>query len=262
MSRAVQHATEQVYEGLWGLAARWLRVPREAPMLPVRAGDRMTSFRPAEGFLRYLLMWFWIVCLLIDFAFAAALIGIFAADWRIGLALTPIFLIVMVLPDIVAYIAVHFRYDTTWYVLTDRSLRIRRGIWVIQETTITFENIQNVKVSQGPVQRLYGISDIVVETAGAASGSGGGGGFGKRGGPMAVANQGIIEGVANAHEIRDLILAKMRQSRTTGLGDEDDPRTAMPARGASPMPGWTAAHIAALREIRDEIGMLAAGGQS
>jgi membrane protein YdbS with pleckstrin-like domain len=250
MSRAVQHATERVYEGLWGLAARWLRVPREAPALPVRAGDRMTSFRPAEGFLRYLKLWFWIVCLLIDLALAAALIGIFAADWRIGLALTPIFLVVMVLPDIVAYIAVHFRYDTTWYVMTDRSLRIRRGIWVIQETTITFENIQNVKVSQGPVERYFGISDIVVETAGAGSG-----GSGKHG-QMAVANQGIIEGVANASEIRDLVLAKMRQSKTTGLGDEDEPGT--PAGGAASARGWTAAHIAALREIRDEIGTLAA----
>jgi uncharacterized membrane protein YdbT with pleckstrin-like domain len=46
-----------------------------------------------------------------------------------------------------AYIAIHLRYDTTWYVHGDRSLRIRRGIWVIHETTLTFENIQNVKTT-------------------------------------------------------------------------------------------------------------------
>ena len=41
----------------------------------------------------------------------------------------------------------------------------------VLETTITFENIQNVTVQQGPLQRLFGIADVRVDTAG-----GGGGG--------------------------------------------------------------------------------------
>ena len=65
--------------------------------------------------------------------------------------------------------ALHLRFDTTWYVMTERSLRIRRGIWVIREMTITFENVQNVKVQQGPLQRFFGISSLVVETAGGGS---------------------------------------------------------------------------------------------
>ena len=77
-----------------------------------------------------------------------------------------------VLPDILAYIAIHLRYDTMWYVMTDRSLRCRRGIWVIFEHTITFENVQNVHVRRGPVQYFFGISTVVVETAGAAEGGG------------------------------------------------------------------------------------------
>ena len=62
--------------------------------------------------------------------------------------------------------AMHLRYDTTWYVLTNRSLRIRRGIWMIHETTITYENVQNVSVNQGPLQRIFGIADVLVQTAG------------------------------------------------------------------------------------------------
>jgi uncharacterized membrane protein YdbT with pleckstrin-like domain len=73
---------------------------------------------------------------------------------------------VLIAPDVIAYVGLHLRYDTTWYVFTDRSLRIRRGIWVIHETTITFENVQNVAVAQGPVQRYFGIADVIVQTAG------------------------------------------------------------------------------------------------
>ena len=73
---------------------------------------------------------------------------------------------ILVAPDVIAYVAIHLRYDTTWYVLTDRSLRIRRGIWIIHETTISFENVQNVEVRQGPLQRYFGIADVIVQTAG------------------------------------------------------------------------------------------------
>ena len=68
---------------------------------------------------------------------------------------------VAILPDIVAYVAIHLRYDTTWYVIGRRSLRIRRGIWIINETTITFENVQNIHITQGPLQRYFGIADLV-----------------------------------------------------------------------------------------------------
>jgi membrane protein YdbS with pleckstrin-like domain len=197
------------------------------------------------GFLRYLKMWFWIINLLIDFALLVLWIVIVVQKAWVGVLLAPVFLVVMIAPDVVVYLAIHLRYDTTWYVMTDKSLRIRRGVWIIHETTITFENVQNVKVTQGPIQRAFGISSIVVETAGA----GGGGSGGQQQG--SIANQGIIEGVGNAHEIRDLILSRMKQSKTAGLGDESDVESS-----GRPQTGWTALHLATLREIRDEIAIM------
>ena len=156
-----------------------------------------------------------------------------------GIALTPVFLAVTFLPDVVAYVAIHLRYDSTWYVLSDRSLRIRRGIWTIHETTITFENVQDVTVHQGPLQRYFGIANVVVETAG------GGGGGQEAGVPS---HTGLIEGVEDAARIRDLIMARVRQSRAAGLGDEarETERTSHPAA-----PVWTSEHVAVLREIRE-----------
>ena len=127
-----------------------------------------------------------------------------------GLLITPLALAVIVLPDIVAYIAIHLRYDTTWYLISDRSLRIRRGIWTIHETTITFENIQNIRLQQGPLQRWFGFANLIVETAG------GGGHVPQSGG----GHVGIFEGLDNASEIREAMLVKLRQCRSAGLGDE------------------------------------------
>lgn len=238
-------AAQWLYTGLWRVLVDWFRVPGDPPTLPVRAGDHLESFRPALSFLRYLKLWFWIVCLAIDITLtigylAATIALIIAGLWWVALLLLPIALAIIIVPDIFAFVAVHLRFDTTWYVMTDRSLRIRRGIWTIHETTITFENVQNMKVQQGPVQRAFGISNLIVETAG----SGGGGDSSKQG--LNLANRGIIEGIADADRLRDLILPRLRQSRSAGLGDEDEDER----RSAA---AWTPDHLAVLRDIRDEL---------
>jgi membrane protein YdbS with pleckstrin-like domain len=234
----------RAYTGLWRVLVDWFRVPEEPPALPVQPGETLESFRPADGFLRYLKLWFWIVAVVIDVALLVAWIVITVRLWWLGLILLPPFLVLAIVPDVIGYVAVHLRFDTTWYAMTERSIRIRRGIWIIHEMTITFENVQNVKVTQGPLQRYFGVSDVVLETAG---GGGGGGGGGSSGG-LGVANRGVIEGIADPQRLRDVILARLRRSRSAGLGDEE---TETSARGLAP------AHLRVLREIRDEVAALA-----
>lgn len=244
MTGRVERASAWLYQGVWGVLTRWFRVPAEPPTLPVLAGEAIESFQPAEGFLRYLKFQFWVLLAIIDLAIMAGWLGLTVAFPTVGLVLLPVALFIAIAPDIVAYVAIHLRYDTTWYVLTDRSLRIRRGIWTIHETTITFENVQNVSVSQGPLQRYFGIADVLVETAGGGGrdphqGHAGGGG----------AHRGLIEGIAEAVRIRDLLVSRMRRSKTAGLGDEAD---------ESADGGWTGEQLVALREIRDAARRLAA----
>ncbi|MEZ6189744.1 MAG: PH domain-containing protein [Phycisphaerales bacterium] len=195
-------------------------------------------------------MWFWIGLFVIDMLILIGWIAVTIAVWWLGLLLFVPALIVAVVPDIVAYVAIHLRYDTTWYVMTDRSIRIHRGIWIIHEMTFTFENVQNVKVQQGPIQRLFGISDLIVETAGS-----GGDPSGKSGPAM---NMGIVEGITDAWALRDRVLVRLKASRSAGFGDDledaesDKPGLAHRKSG----PGWTAEHIEALRGIRDEVALV------
>jgi len=244
MSAIVHRASEWMYRGLWRVLGDLFLVPHDPPTLPVRPGEAIDSFQPGEGFLRYLKFWFWFLLVFFDLIFAAAYAGIAATLctkglWWVSAILLPPTLFIIVVPDIFAYIAIHLRYDTTWYVMTDRSLRIRRGIWAIHEVTITYENIQNIRVRSGPVQRYFGIADVMVETAG------GGGAHAGKGGQNTTGHQGVIEGVGNAIEIRDRIMAHLKQSQTAGLGDDRDHVAAATS--------WTPAHMEALRAIRDEI---------
>jgi membrane protein YdbS with pleckstrin-like domain len=244
MSEGVTHrASEWAYRGLWSLLTSYFRVPEQPPTLPDTAGN-VISFRPSEGYLRYLRFWFWLGLLVIDVAILVGWLILLIFVWWLALLLLPLVLIIAIVPDIIAFLALHLRYDTTWYVMSERSLRIRRGIWSIHETTITFENVQNVKIQQGPVQRHFGFANLIVETAGGGSG-------GEGGAPGGVANKGIIEGIDNAQELRDQILKRLRRSKSAGLGDEDDLGDEGRAR-------FTEAHLELLRGIRDEVQRLSA----
>ena len=234
--------TTKIYRGIWAVLANGFKVPRQPPTLLALPGDRIESFRPATGFLDYLKFQFWLGLLGVDIGLIILWIVVLVNEPLAGVLLGPLFLIAIVAPDLVAYVALHLRYDTTWYVMSGRSIRLRRGIWVIRETTITFENVQNVELKQGPLQRYFGIANLVVQTAG-----GGGGGHPHQGQPSA--HTGLIEGIADARRIRDVIMSRVRSSRRAGLGDEHP--ADRPPSGVTT--GWTPAHLEALRQIRDEI---------
>lgn len=126
-------------------------------------------------------------------------------------------LILYVLQLPVTFLLARMDYDLRWYMVTDRSLRIRHGIWKINESTMSFANIQQVEVSQGPLQRLLGLSDVKVQSAGGGSG-------GKEDAHASEDDMhlGLFHSVTNPQEIRDLILERLRRFRESGLGDPDE----------------------------------------
>jgi membrane protein YdbS with pleckstrin-like domain len=243
----VEVASRWIYRGVWAILVRLFRVPERPPSLPVFPGDEVQVFQPAVGFLSYLKFQFWIVVTVVNVPIFIGWLAIALAEPLVGLILVIPALAITIVPEIIAYVAIYLRYDTTWYVMTSRSLRIRRGIWTIHETTITFENVQNLAVHQGPLERFFGIGNVLVQTAG-------GGGQTTHEGQAASlgGHRGLIEGVADPQSIRDLILPRLRQAKTAGLGDDDDSPAAHH--------GWSAQHLAVLLEIRGLAQQLALAG--
>jgi membrane protein YdbS with pleckstrin-like domain len=245
--KAVLRASQWCYGGVWSFFTKWFLVPECPPHLEGADDRDVRAFRPAEGFLKYLKFFFWIGLAAFDGILFVGWIALLIKNPWLGLLLTIPIWIVMVVPDIVAYIAIHLRYDTTWYVLSDRSMRIRRGIWVIHETTITYDNIQNVSIRQGPLERYFNISNVLVETAGGGASTGSGDGKTVQG------HAGLLEGISNAQEVRQLILDKWQQSRSAGLGDEHDK---LRQQEMNSRPGFSDEQIALLEEVRDLVARL------
>lgn len=242
----IQAASRWVYQGIWAVLVRWFRVPPDPPTLPVLPQERLEVFHPAPGYLSLLKFIFWVVLTIADGLAIAIWVGITVALPILGALLFPFLVMFVILPDVLAYIGIHLRYDTTWYVVSNRSLRLRRGIWIIHETTITFENIQNVVVQQGPLQRWFGIADVLIQTAGGGTGASSHG----QTPAWAGSHLGLFEGVANAHEIRDLIWHRVRATRSAGLNDER-------AKDSEEV-AWTAEHLTVLGEIRQAVQGLSA----
>ena len=80
---------------------------------------------------------------------------------------------------------------------------------------MSFANVQQVTVSQNPLQRLLKLADVRVQSAG-----GGGQEHGKS--EEHSMHIGVFHSVDNAVEIRDLVLERLRRFRAAGLGDPDD----------------------------------------
>jgi uncharacterized membrane protein YdbT with pleckstrin-like domain len=108
----------------------------------------------------------------------------------------------------------------------------------VHEITTTFANIQEVRLSSGPLQKFLGLADVEVHSAG-----GGGGKKGSEGGHVAA-----FEGVDNAPEIRDFILERLRHYRDSGLGEKDTAHASVSDEGSVTAAQAVLTEVRALRE--------------
>jgi membrane protein YdbS with pleckstrin-like domain len=214
-----------MFDALERLLMRVLRVPAE-PSIPAGEGA-VRVFRAAPNYYRYTLVR-WVLVQ------AGAALGLLVGYIALRYWVPPVvprvvywfeaFAIVSFIVQIpVTYAMLRLDYELRWYILGERSLRIRHGLTRMREQTMTFANVQNLSVRQGPLQRMLGIADLEVRTAG-----GGGGGTEEDG---AAARHGRLQGVAEPAVLRDLIRIRVRAFRDAGLGDPDD--------HAPPRPGPT-----------------------
>lgn len=151
------------------------------------------------------------------------------------------------------YALVRLEFESHWYIVTDRSLRIRSGLVTVRESTMSFANLQQVTVSQGPLQQLLRLADVRVQSAGGGGDSGGEHGEGEKDSM----HTGVFHGVNNAGEIRDLILARLQHFRAAGLGDPEEPTESSAVagnieEGVLPIDDVTADGLAAARAALEE----------
>ncbi len=237
-----------MYEQLKGIVLDLLRSPHEPPDPPAGSHDSVQVFRAAPAYLRYrmLMMWMGLVPVLIAEA-VVALVLLVANPW-LGLLAAVAILFFAVGKTVFFYVVTRLDYEMRFYLITDRSLRIREGVIEVREVTLTFENIQNMRIEQGPVQRYFGLYDLVVDTAGRGSAPNPENPY-----ESGALNQAVFRGIGRPTELRDLIMTYLRHLGTSGLGDHDDRGLSdvSPVAGAHPLLGNES--LAVLRAIRAEV---------
>jgi len=71
-----------------------------------------------------------------------------------------------IISGIIALFIARFVYKTQGFCISPDSFKMRSGIFVKQETAIPYRQIQNVSTERGIIQQMWGVSKIVIVTAG------------------------------------------------------------------------------------------------
>ena len=61
------------------------------------------------------------------------------------------------------------RYRSWSYDVGEDELYVQQGIWVRTRTIVPFGRVQHIDVSQGPIERRYGVGVLTLHTAGTRS---------------------------------------------------------------------------------------------
>ncbi|MBM3757569.1 MAG: hypothetical protein FJW38_26755 [Acidobacteria bacterium] len=197
---------------------RWfcelLRVPPE-PQPPDGTPESIQTFLAGKNYYRWRVIQFGIVQFFIGLSMAAMLAAPLLSKKPHTAQFFTVWTFIVAgvvagwaLAALCGLIRITLDYQMRWYIVTDRSLRIRSGIWRVNEMTMTFANVQEIRVNAGPLQKLLGLSDVVVSSAGGSTHPG-------------ASHAARFAGVDNGDAIRDLITDRLRQYRDTGLGDPD-----------------------------------------
>ena len=242
-----------MYSSFRKFCERLLRIPHDPAPPP---GDHVSTriFLAAPNYYKYLLcLWgiraaagflIVIVAIVVPFSVMAFTFTKEGKAWAALLWLIPVVVMALnILSSMFLLAVLRLNFEKRWYVVTDRSLRIREGVTTVREMTVNFANIQNISISQGPLQRMLQIADLRVDTAG------GGGGSSKGKERSENLHTAWFRGIDNANEVRELIQQRLRRLKDSGLGDHEE-------NVPSATFEFSAAMLDAIREVHTEAAAL------
>jgi uncharacterized membrane protein YdbT with pleckstrin-like domain len=245
-----------MYNPVKSFLLKILKTPPE-PEDPMGNVKSLKVFRASYNYYRYKL-YLWLIKTIIGKLVTLAVcvyIAVSVSDsmksslgLALGVSIALIVLICSIIGSFFSYFMLRLDYEMRWYKVSDRSLRIREGVLYVKEMTMTFVNIQNISVSQGPLQRFFKIADLKVETAG------GGGSFNsQQNSEMGLndAHTAYFRGVDNAEEISEMMKSRLKKAQSSGLGNNEDRRAEKKSQEKANKKDLSA-YLPLLREMAEE----------
>lgn len=245
---------------------RWLRLPPPPSPPPgdprslrvLRASDRFLRYRQLQWLLTHVGLMLPLLLLPMGVVAAVALGHLGEnppPDWAAALLLTLAVLVAggWAIAAAISLALLRLDRDQRTYLFTDASLRVREGLWTVREISLGFTNVQQISVSQGPLERFFGIASIEVRTAG------GGGSEHQAAGGIAGAVAGhlaVLRGLEDAEALRDMLVHSVRAARAGETTAEGRSQTGPHSSAAPAPPAWTFGELSALREVAAEARLL------
>lgn len=125
---------------------------------PASPANALTPLAPGyRNVIRAHLLIFWLPVLI----GAGALALIFELPWREGL-----YALLVALAAFTIILLPSRRFERWDYALSEDRLRVVRGYLFRVDTVVPFVRVQHIDVSQGPIERMFGVSTLTIHTAG------------------------------------------------------------------------------------------------
>jgi len=145
-------------------------------------------------------LWNFINNMLLFFAVLVACIMLLAGLPVIGVAvLLGLWVLVLYLPFAI-YIPAFYR--SLEYALDNEAIRMQKGVFWRKRSTVPYTKVTNIDIMQGPVERLFRICHLQIQTAGYS-------------GNQTVKAELIMVGVRDGEAVKEQIMARLRGRNTT-----------------------------------------------
>jgi membrane protein YdbS with pleckstrin-like domain len=142
-----------------------------------------------------------VVLFLIFFLFPFVMIAMLYGGIELFAVLLIVLALIITVSSSIAIILINKTYDNITFLVKSEALIINRGILFKQSQTIPFNRVQNVDIYRGPLERMFGIATIFIQTAG-------------WGGNIL---RGRLQGISNPELLRDIILKRVVAAKNNGL---------------------------------------------
>ncbi|MCK5416758.1 PH domain-containing protein [Candidatus Parcubacteria bacterium] len=116
--------------------------------------------------------------------------------------------LVFIILVLISYVCAQLSYRFYKYKLTDNEYMAEQGIIWKRYVSIPYSRIQNVDIHRGVIDRLLGLSDLQIHTAGYSSTS-----------ATQLGSEGQLPGISceEAKILRDKLIHRVKQSKNQGL---------------------------------------------
>ncbi|MDV0444171.1 PH domain-containing protein [Methanorbis rubei] len=193
------------------------------------------DFKPSLKYKPYLAI---ATILLIAFIWALCFGWVFIGDiFGLGASIAIAAAVILIACLVFGVVWVVLYYKSVVYHLNETEMTWKRGVWFRKTGIVPYNRITNVDIVQGPVMRIFGISNLKIQTAGYSGTNG--------------SAEISLEGIEEPEPLRALIMDFVRGTAPSPAATGGAPKVTAQTTANADMTALIA-EVAAIRKLLEE----------